>query len=172
MADKPLRQEATPCTSGASISRGGTRLDDITGPATLDNAQPSQSARQSREVVYRRADTLFKQGRYSEAVSAYKLAIGIHKNPSEKDYDHYAFALFKTGNSKEAEAVLREAVRRYTNNAHLVESLGIFCQRNGKPTQAVLHYNRALQLDPSNEKLMTHLAELQARIEGIVVKQA
>jgi CubicO group peptidase (beta-lactamase class C family) len=80
----------------------------------------------------------------------------------EPELNDWGYRLLSTGRARDALAVFQLAADRFPGSANAHDSLAQVSLVNGDKEMAVIHYRRALALDPSNHDAERHLAELIA----------
>ncbi|MCM1483384.1 MAG: tetratricopeptide repeat protein [Muribaculaceae bacterium] len=78
--------------------------------------------------------------------------------------DERADSAYASDNFTEAEALYRQAINEYGASAKLYYNLGNASYRNGKQGEAVLNYERALRLDPTDEKARANLNFVNSKL--------
>lgn len=102
----------------------------------------------SRRNHFEEGNELYAQGRFDEAIAAYRQA--LHWKPSHAEaYNNMGAALQARGRIEEAETAYHDAVRLKPDYATAWNNLGSILQEQRKPHEAVAACRRALQLDRS-----------------------
>ncbi len=71
--------------------------------------------------------------------------------------DSYGWVLFKMGRLKEAEGKIRKALEIIGDDATIYDHLGQIYYREGMYEEAKIQWEKALQIDPTNEKIKKRL---------------
>jgi curved DNA-binding protein CbpA len=103
----------------------------------------------------------FKKGHFSRAVENFKSAAGIR--PGNAAYWNYLSLAFSRipGRIKDAEEALQTALELEPSNADLAANLGLIFLKAGLRKKAGASFEKALKLDPSNEKARKGLQQIQ-----------
>ncbi len=78
----------------------------------------------------------------------------------EQELNDWGYRLLSTGRAPEALQVFRLVADHYPDSANAHDSLAQASLVNGDDAAALIHYRRALSLDPSNADAARHIAEL------------
>ena len=70
--------------------------------------------------------------------------------------------LANAGSSDEAQAACRRYLQQYPPRAQVFYWLGLLSDTAGDPAEALIHYRKALYLDPQHAEALAHLAALLA----------
>jgi tetratricopeptide (TPR) repeat protein len=123
----------------------------------LPTTQPPQLARQHLE----RAEHMFGQARWEEAVEAYRLAIEADPNLAEA-YMGWGDVHYRRGEYYLAIAYFEESLS-IEPSPYAYRFLGDALHRIGKPKQAAEAYRQALKVDPNYSGARMSLQELLER---------
>jgi len=120
------------------------------------------------------ASALSHEGRFGEAVEAYRTAIRLGAK-NAKAYANLGLALMMEGNLAEAEEHLRNAVRVKPGFVEARVNLGNVLRQSGRSDEAIAEYRGALRLRPSSAEAQTNLGVALADVgqfeEGIRAAQ-
>jgi tetratricopeptide (TPR) repeat protein len=110
---------------------------------------------------FNRANILAAQGRTSEAIDGYKMAIRLQPDfiPA---YVNMAFAFNGRGDSIEAEKCLNEALKWNPNSALILTDLGLLCAESGQTDKAESSFRRAWAIDATSSVVAYNLGVLLA----------
>lgn len=111
---------------------------------------------------YNRGRELAKQNKYDEAVSEYKLAIGIYSEDSSYHW-YLAYALNELGRPDEAAIEYRESLRLEPKEASALNNLGLILYRKGEYTEAEALFRQAIDSDPNDALYHNNLGNALAR---------
>ena len=86
-------------------------------------------------------------------------------SPQRLDYLNEALALERQGDFEAALTSYRLALRDNPNDARILQNMAIAFTKTGQPEEAIRHYRRALELDPTlvGRALRPRLPAAQAR---------
>lgn len=115
---------------------------------------------------------LRKAKRWADGVVSFKKCIELYKenslaSPSSlaNEYsemcNELAICLIETGNIKEAEDVLKEALSLDCENIKLISNLGIVASKTGDVQRAIAYFRTVLFLAPQDEVALTMLKNLE-----------
>jgi Flp pilus assembly protein TadD len=94
----------------------------------------------------------FKRGNYQDAVESFRQAAELMPGIS-RYWNYLSLGYSKIPEKlKEAEEALLEAIKIEPMNADLYSNMGLICMRAGQKGRAHSHFEKALQIDPNNEK--------------------
>jgi tetratricopeptide (TPR) repeat protein len=94
----------------------------------------------------------FKTGNFQAAVESFREAAELMPGIS-RYWNYLSLGYSKIpGKLKEAEEALMEAIHLEPMNADLYSNMGLICMRAGQKGTAHSHFEKALQIDPNNEK--------------------
>jgi tetratricopeptide (TPR) repeat protein len=106
--------------------------------------------------AFRRAVTLHRAGRVSEALAEYDSVLATRPdNPDALNLS--GVALFQLGDAAGAEKRLRRAVERAPDHAEAFGNLGIVLKARGRRDEAESAYARAVAIEPSNANALFNL---------------
>jgi tetratricopeptide (TPR) repeat protein len=99
--------------------------------------------------------TLLRLGRLDEAIEAFRRASTVDPRQAR----NLANALYDKGDIDQAVAAARRAVAALPDDAHAHDVLGRSLAAQGHVAEAVVHFERALTIDPAHEDARKHLAQ-------------
>ncbi|HUI07352.1 MAG TPA: tetratricopeptide repeat protein [Verrucomicrobiae bacterium] len=114
--------------------------------------------------------TLWREGRFEDAITSYKRAIHLKSDYTEV-HNNFGVALAATGNLDGAVAEFLEALRLFPGNAEAHNNLGLALARQGKVEPAITSYEQALDLNPNYVTAHDNLAKAllqQGRIQDAI----
>jgi len=115
-----------------------------------------ESAKESEEL-YQRGKRLGQQGRYSEAIKAFKEAIEL--DPSNAlAHNGLGFAYLLTGEEKKGEKELKEALRLDPRLTKAIRNLATLYHRQKRFKEAVSLWERLTEIKPKDAKAWNNLA--------------
>jgi curved DNA-binding protein CbpA len=125
--------------------------------AQKSESQGSEKARAKDQ--YKRAVEEYKQNNYWGAADGFKWATTLDPMNS-KYWSYYSLALSKIPNKlKQAEEALLQAIKLEPENAEYLVNLGLIYMKAGLSLRAKTQFEKALTLDPANEKAQKGLTE-------------
>jgi Flp pilus assembly protein TadD len=96
---------------------------------------------------------------YAKAVDLARTALKVKKEHQELAY--YGRMLWLNKQYAESESVLRECLKMEPKDPYVTEQLGYVLQMQGKKTEALKTYRKALQLKPNSASVMAAIAALE-----------
>jgi len=105
---------------------------------------------------------LYSQGRYSDAISHGKRYIAANPNDPQAKVLVGAAAT-AIGNYKEAERLLKDAIRLAPDKAQYHNNLAVVLEQRGKLKPAIQSYRKAAALDPTMAQIHSNLGFAQER---------
>ncbi len=103
------------------------------------------------EAVTNLGVTLAQQGRWEDAIAAYRKAISLPIYPSpEIAYANLGWAYLNLGKPREAEESYRAAIQLQPSFAQAYYFLGVVLDREGRKDEAKVAFRRARDLDPDS----------------------
>lgn len=132
--------------AGAALTRGGT---------------PRPQGSKDAPALYRQGVKAFKNQQYEGAAAHFREA--IDQEPRNAKYWSYlSLALSKIPSmGKEAEEALLEAMKIEPDNADFLVNLGVLLSRRGQRRRAMMQFEKALTLEPGNQKAQKGLRDLK-----------
>ena len=144
----------------ASTDRPATRAWKVEPVLSVTHAMASS------EGYYRMGRYYDGMGQWSNAVDAYRRAVGA--DPRHVDaHNALGVALAQGGSYGDAEAVLRHALALAPKRADVRSNLGYVLMLAGRPEAAVTELRAALELDRDNPVALGNLREASARAGGV-----
>ena len=95
---------------------------------------------------YNKGLTAYEEGRYSDAVSSYLLAISQGQDDGKIQAD-LALAYLRCGETEAAEAALEQAFSLSPEDPDVLKKVGIYCHLSGDMKQALEYYQRSVTSD-------------------------
>ncbi len=162
-----------------SFKRGLELMNQGQYEDALNEFKRVLSIYENAEVYYNLGYIKTAQGRYEEAVLAFRRATQIN-NAFAKAYQKMAEAYVKMGRQDEAqrcleraaeiymekhmdesaEVVLMDAMKLNPSTINIYNSLGILYRRQGKYQDAIRQYQKALRVNPYDENIHYNLARV------------
>ncbi|MGP1521190.1 MAG: tetratricopeptide repeat protein [Treponema sp.] len=116
---------------------------------------------------------LRKAKRWADGASSFKKCIELYKEVSlsipsslTNEYsemcNELSICLIETGNTKEAEEVLKDALSVDCENVKLISNLGIVALKNGDREKAIAYFRTALFISPQDEVALSMLRTLES----------
>ena len=116
---------------------------------------------------------LRKEKRWEDGVVAFRKCIELYKNVSlsspsslTNEYsemcNELSICLIETGNIKEAEKVLKDALSLDCENVKLISNLGVIALKNEDREKAIAYFRTALFLAPNDELSLNMLKNLES----------
>ena len=103
------------------------------------------------EAVTNLGVTLAQQGRWADAIAAYRKAISLPIYPSpEVAYANLGWAYLNLGKPREAEESYRAAIQLQPSFPQAYYFLGVVLDREGRKDEAKVAFRRARDLDPDS----------------------
>ena len=96
------------------------------------------------------------EGRLDEARAAFEQAMDL--NPDDDLKAHIGDAYLDVGHAEEAERIFKDSIESNPGDVHLYNRLGIAFRRQRKFEEAIINYQKALEIDPREENLHYNLA--------------
>lgn len=106
-----------------------------------------------------RGDSAYEAGTYAEAVLRYREAAKSGQQPAVA-YFNMAHCLVRLDRQKEALAAYRQSVREAPGFLRAHQNLAALYQLNGEPVLAAKHYQRVIEIDPSDKNAYYRLGEM------------
>jgi len=137
----------------------GFYFNQVIGPQIPLIGVPTPTATRDPESFIAEADELFRQGKLSQAIEAYKQVVRARPKDSAS-YIAMARAQVWAGQYKEAQTSAEDAILLNPSNstAHAVRGWALDFQRDYLASEASI--KRALELDPNNALAHAYYAEL------------
>jgi len=137
---------------------GGRAPTELPSPLALGDL-PAPADRLSELHTFLEASELSDQGRCDEALPLFAKVIG--QNPANRiALDRYAFCLIQSKDWARAIDVLKQRVECGRESAATHINLGVCYQNARQVEDALVHYRRALELDPSHRTGRGNLVRL------------
>lgn len=136
----PARPPATANSPGA----------DAPSPFSANGAIPEALAETNPQLLRQRADRLFVEQRYAEALPVYRRLLVLRPGDAEAHND-LGLALFYTGDSAGAIASLETAIAKDPTLQRAWLTFGFINLQTGRPDAATTALGRARDLDPASE---------------------
>ncbi len=134
-------------------------------PALEVTDRPAPNERVDELRAFQWATGLANAGRYAESVEHLERVLAT--NPTHAAaLDKLGFCLVELGRFGESIEVLTRCVAQGTASASAHVNLGWALDRTGHPEQARVHYELALQRDPTHPTARANLEGLRSRHEG------
>ena len=132
-------------------------------PAPPDPAVDAMSAKvASSRALLRRAQRYSNAQRFDLALPVYEAA--AQANPQDAEVlANLGIALANLGRLDEAQAALRDSLRRVNSDAHVQFALATVYDRRGQDELAQGAYAAALRIEPQHAQSLLYLADLQMR---------
>jgi Flp pilus assembly protein TadD len=145
----------------ADLYRGAQRFGEAEAIYDrLIKADPKPNWR----LLFARGAMRERSGRWAEAEVDLKAALELApKQPEVMNYLGFAWA-DRGERLNEALDMLREAVALSPESGHIVDSLGWAHYRRGEYDLALVHLERAVELEPNNYEVNEHLGDLYWRL--------
>jgi tetratricopeptide (TPR) repeat protein len=102
--------------------------------------------------------TLLRLGRHDEAIEAFRKAADVDPRQTR----NLANALYDKGDIDQALVAARRAVAALPDDPYAHDVLGRSLAAQGNFAEAVVHFERALRIDPAHEDARKHLAQARA----------
>jgi len=103
------------------------------------------------EQLKNKADLLYNEQKYEEAIENYTLALDFESDEKYKIYLNRCLSFYKLKKFDEALTDATKAIRLNPNNAKSWGRLGSCLLAQEKKNQAICAFKKAYELDPSNE---------------------
>jgi tetratricopeptide (TPR) repeat protein len=113
-------------------------------------------------ALAQRGDAFLNQGRFSDAIQAYREALKIEPEAEDMQYN-LAIALARAGKTDEAIAVYKEALRLVPDYAEAHNNLGNLLVKKGQFDEAVDHFKEAIRINPEHAPSHNNLGTAYAR---------
>ncbi len=126
-----------------------------------DHAQAFPSVRRSRQLL---GAACLKAGMAREAAVAFQW-LTDQPGPRAADFEGLAFSLDETGALKEAAAAADEGLRRFGDNAPLLDLAGVFRARSGRPDEGLEMLRRAERLGPPSFERASNMARMARELK-------
>ncbi|MBN1758984.1 MAG: tetratricopeptide repeat protein [Chitinispirillaceae bacterium] len=133
--------------------RVGTKDDVLNYLKTYTSLKPGDAAAQKKlgDILYSKKDEQGALTAYRQALKADSSMKGFYKN--------YASLVMSKGSDSEKELALNGAVAAGEADARMYETLGNIYLKRKLYDKAIKMFDKASQLDPKNDKLLSSLAE-------------
>lgn len=128
--------------------------DEIRGYETLMAADATNAALREEAALLS-----LQTGRWSDAVTHYRVALGL-RGESSVGHFNVATALLAAGRLDEAVAGFREALRLNPSHAGAHSNLGTALARQGKTDEALAHVRAAIDADPTHAGAHNNVGQL------------
>jgi Flp pilus assembly protein TadD len=152
-AKRPTQVATTPATPAPAVRPAS---DSATLP-------PEPVARVTREVTYREAEDVFRNGDYAEASDLFE---AYTEQKPENVWGHYmhGLAAWKAGDRGTAERALERSVELEPDNVKALVNLGRVLLEDGRAEEAETHLQRAADVSPDSEDVWRVLGNVQAEL--------
>jgi tetratricopeptide (TPR) repeat protein len=138
-------------TAAYSALREGRQRDDSFCPIA-EPAAEEVDMEKAADVRFRTGVVEFKKGNFQAAVDNFRQAAELMRGNS-RYWNYLSLGYSKMpGRLKEAEEALMEAIKLEPFNADLYSNMGLICMKAGQKNEAHAYFEKALQIDPKNEK--------------------
>ena len=97
---------------------------------------------------FQRGNELYQQGKLDEAIASYRQCVTLQPDFPRAQYN-LGVALGDAEHYEDARACLTQFIEAENENAEAHNSLGYIAGRLGEPDQAIVHYERAIELQPN-----------------------
>ena len=97
---------------------------------------------------FQRGNELYQQGKLDEAIASYRQCVTLQPDFPRAQYN-LGMALGDAEHYEDARACLTQFIEAENENAEAHNSLGYIAGRLGEPDQAIVHYERAIELQPN-----------------------
>jgi tetratricopeptide (TPR) repeat protein len=154
-ADASIKSKLTAIFDAVTAAYTALKEEQEHGDSSGPVEEPTMAAIDKEKVAEERFKTgvaEFKKGNIQGAVGNFRQAAEL--TPGISRYWNYLSLGYSKmpGKLKEAEAALMEAIKLEPLNADLYSNMGLICMRGGQKKKAYGHFEKALQIDPHNEK--------------------
>jgi tetratricopeptide (TPR) repeat protein len=155
MADESIKSKLTAIfdavTAAYTALREG-RQRDVSFCPIEEPAAEDVDKEKTAEARFRTGVAEFKKGNFQVAVDNFRQAAELV--PEYSRYWNYLSLGYSKmpGRLKEAEEALMEAIKLEPLNADLHSNMGLICMKAGQKNEARAYFEKALQIDPNNEK--------------------
>jgi len=179
---EPLREPATELVhigEGVFVSRMDERrrrfVPDPTGGMTLRVSDGEDG--EVLATLPRMKDNEFvpfelvQRGERDAALNAYAALLAADPNDeavNEQSLNMFGYELMNTGKAEQARDLLYINMKLYPKSSNVYDSYAEACLKLGDKREALIHYKRAVQMDPNNANAASIVAELEK--EGSVSK--
>jgi tetratricopeptide (TPR) repeat protein len=138
-------------TAAYAALREGRRRDDSFCPIE-ESATGEVDKEKTADGRFKTGVAEFKKGNFQVAVDNFRQAAELM--PGNSRYWNYLSLGYSKvpGRLEEAEESLMEAIKLEPLNADLYSNMGLICMKAGLKTKAHAHFEKALQINPNNEK--------------------
>jgi tetratricopeptide (TPR) repeat protein len=107
-------------------------------------------------------DLLYEQKNFDAALAAYQAA--LKADPSIKGfYKRYVEIVSTKGVAKDVVTAMKGAIAAGEADAQMYETIGTINQKAGACVKAIEYFQKSLQLDPKNTRLLSALGQCQAK---------
>jgi tetratricopeptide (TPR) repeat protein len=155
IADESIKSKLTAIfdavTAAYAALREGRQRDDSFCPIEEPAAEEVDKEK-TADARFRTGVAEFKKANFHAAVDNFRQAAELMPEYSRYwNYLSLAYSKMPEG-LKEAEEALMEAIKLDPLNADLYSNMGLICMKAGLKTKAHAHFEKALQINPNNEK--------------------
>jgi tetratricopeptide (TPR) repeat protein len=141
----------------AALREGGQRGNSVC-PAEKASAEDYKQEK-TADRRFKTGVNEFKKGNFQVAVDNFRQAAELM--PRNSRYWNYLSLGYSKmpGRLGEAEEALIEAIKLEPLNADLYSNMGLICMKAGLMKKALAHFEKALQIDPDNERAIRGLRQ-------------
>jgi tetratricopeptide (TPR) repeat protein len=155
IADESIKSKLTAIfdavTAAYAALREGRQRDDSFCPIEEPAAEEVDKEK-AADARYRTGVAEFKKANFQAAVDNFRQAAELMPGYS-RYWNYLSLAYSKIpGRLEEAEEALAQAIKLEPLNADLHSNMGLICMKAGLKNRAHAHFEKALQIDPNNEK--------------------
>jgi Flp pilus assembly protein TadD len=116
-----------------------------------------------RDVSYADAESVFRKGRYTEAVELFGVVVETQPSNAFAHYMH-GLSAWKSGDRGTAERALTRAVELNGESVKIRTNLSRVLLEQGRAQEALPHMERAIDLDPASHEVWRVLGNIYAQL--------